>query len=165
MDRIRHILALARRRLVAVVLADSAVVGAIAAALVAALGVIVLKLVPAAGAVAATGVGATGALAIAAAAAFAIAAAVAFLVRRSALPADATLALRVDERLKLDERFTTALALERSDDAYARAAIADAVDKASDPALPARVRAAFPVRWSGHGVWAVALLAIAFAAS
>ena len=45
-------------------------------------------------------------------AALAVTTGVLLAIRRAERPNDATLALRVDERLKLDERFVTALALE-----------------------------------------------------
>ena len=96
-------------------------------ALLAAVAVLVVKLVPGA---AESAMGSTLAVAIASGATLAVGTSIAMLLRRGAIPADVGVALRVDERLKLDERLTTALALERSDDAYARAAIADAVQKA-----------------------------------
>ena len=156
MDRIRKILAIARGRIALAAFVDAFVWGLVAASIVAVLAVVALKLVPGANWGTPAFLGLVGIT-------LAVTTAILMIVRRAERPTDAALALRVDERLRLDERLVTALALERSTDAYARAAVADAVEKASDPALPAKVRAAFPVRVRSHAVWAGALLAGAIA--
>ncbi|MFM2165274.1 MAG: hypothetical protein RL325_1711 [Planctomycetota bacterium] len=157
MDRIRQILRIARRRIAVAAFAEALAGGFIGAAIVAALAVLAIKLVP--------GVDwSTPLFAALCAGALLVATAAVFAFRRRAgadSPDEAGLALRVDERLRLDERLTSALALERSTDAYARAAVADAVEKAGDPALPSRLRAAFPVRFPLHGVFGMLGLALA----
>ena len=77
-------------------------------------------------------------------------------------------ALELDARIGSGERLSTALALSAdetlSSDAFARAAIADAMAYAGDPDLLGRTREAFPVRL-GHRWWvAPALLVAAVAA-
>ena len=156
MDRIRKILAIARGRIALAAFVDAFVWGLVAASIVSVLAVVALKLIPGANWGTPAFLGLVGIT-------LAVTTAILMIVRRAERPTDAALALRVDERLRLDERLVTALALERSTDAYARAAVADAVEKASDPALPAKVRAAFPVRVRSHAVWAGALLAGAIA--
>jgi len=150
MDRIRQILSIARRRIALAAFVEALGAGFVGAAIVAVLAVLAIKLVP--------GVTwTTTVFAALCAASLLLATGAVFAFRRRAssdsrTTGEAGLALRVDERLKLDERLTSAIALERSTDSYARAAVADAVDKASDPALPKRIRAAFPVRFPMHGV-------------
>ncbi|MDA0802622.1 MAG: hypothetical protein O2819_02565 [Planctomycetota bacterium] len=56
-------------------------------------------------------------------------------------------AAEVDERLKLDSRLSSALALAGSDDPFARAAVADGVSCAGDPTLRSRVKRAFDEPW------------------
>lgn len=77
-------------------------------------------------------------------------------------------ALELDARIHSGERFSTALALDADDsaarDAFARAAIADAVAFAKDPDLLGRIREAFPVRLSDRWWAAPALLAAVIAA-
>ena len=157
MDRIRSIISIARRQLLLAGVLDALAAGMVAAAVVAGLAVLAIKLLPGAQ-------WSNGAFAALAGAALVLATGIVYAIRHRATPSEATLALRIDERLRLDERLTSALALERSTDAYARAAVADAVEKASDPALPARVRAAFPIKLGAHAFWAPALLALAAAA-
>ena len=146
MDRIKSLIALARSRERLGLALQAGSVGLLVAAVLLALLVLVAKLVPGTDVPNAAVIGAAfgGGL---------VAAIVAAILRRSAVATDAQLALRIDERLRLQERLTSALALERSTDAYARAAVADAVTVASDPALRAKVRNAFPARVPAH-IWA-----------
>jgi hypothetical protein len=151
MDRIKSLIALARSRERLALALQAGSVGLLVAAVLLALLVLVAKLVPGTDVPNAAVVGAAfgGGL---------VAAIVAAMLRRSAVATDAQLALRIDERLRLQERLTSALAFERSTDAYARAAVADAVTVASDPALRAKVRNAFPARVPAH-VWATTPIA------
>jgi hypothetical protein len=146
MDRIKSLIALARSRERLGLALQAGSVGLLVAAVLLALLVLVAKLVPGTDVPNAAVIGAAfgGGL---------VAAIVAAILRRSAVATDAQLALRIDERLRLQERLTSALAFERSTDAYARAAVADAVTVASDPALRAKVRNAFPARVPAH-IWA-----------
>lgn len=88
----------------------------------------------------------------------ALAAAVGFVRARPYLPSAAQAALELDARIGSSERLATALALSGTPaaegDAFARAAIADAVSYAGDRDLPGRAREAFPVRATGR--WWVA---------
>lgn len=63
----------------------------------------------------------------------------------------ASVVLELDARLGTGERFTTALELEHDDDPFARAAVADAIRLAEGADLPARLRERFaikpPPRW------------------
>ena len=156
MDRIRQVIGMARRRLALAEFVDALVWAVVAASIVAVVALAMVKLVPGAS----WGSGAYFALVGAVLACTIVGI---LFARRRSRPSDETLALRIDERLRLDERLVTALALERSTDAYARAAVADAVDKASDPAVPSRIRAAFPIRVRSHAVWSAPLLALAVA--
>jgi hypothetical protein len=147
MDRIKALITLARSRERFAALVRCAAVGLLVAAILLALLVLVAKVVPGtevpdrAVFIAAAGGGALGLFV-----AWFVPAFVPAFGGRRRPTSDAQLALRIDERLKLDERLTTALAFERSTDSYARAAVADGVAVASDPALRGKVRAAFPVR-------------------
>jgi hypothetical protein len=147
MDRIKALITLARSRERFAALVRCAAVGLLVAAILLALLVLVAKVVPGtevpdrAVFIAAAGGGALGFFV-----AWFVPAFVPAFGGRRRPTSDAQLALRIDERLKLDERLTTALAFERSTDSYARAAVADGVAVASDPALRGKVRAAFPVR-------------------
>ncbi|MCA9295074.1 MAG: hypothetical protein KC983_01130 [Phycisphaerales bacterium] len=64
---------------------------------------------------------------------------------RSRMP-ERSVALAVDDRLELNERLSTALAVERQDDPFARAAVQDAVQAAVDPRNRERTRRLFAVR-------------------
>jgi hypothetical protein len=139
MDRIKALITLARSRERFAALVRCSAVGLLVAAILLALLVLVAKVVPG------TNVP-DRAVFIAAAAGGVLGLIVAAVLGRRRASTDAQLALRIDERLKLEERLTTALAFERSTDSYARAAVADGVAVASDPALRGKVRAAFPVR-------------------
>ena len=55
-------------------------------------------------------------------------------------PSDLAVATVVDDRLKLDDRFATAMHMERRGDHVARAVVQDAVATASDPRTGERVR-------------------------
>ncbi|MEI7878648.1 MAG: hypothetical protein WCI96_12090, partial [Planctomycetota bacterium] len=157
MDSIRKIISIARRQLLLATLLDALAWGLVAGAIVAVFALLALKFLPAAQ-------WSTEIFLALIASALLLTGAVVFALRHRGSPSEVSLALRVDDRLKLEERFTSALALERSTDAYARAAVADAVEKASDPALPARVRAAFAPTISIHTFWSAALIALAIAA-
>lgn len=155
MDRVKSVIHLARSRVRLCRALDAASIALIAVAVVLFLLVAAVKLVP--------GVSVSAGIVFGAAAAVGALAFIAVMaVRRREAPTDAQIALLVDERLRLDERLTSALAFASSTDAYARAAIADAVAVASDKGIPAKVRAAFPVRVPMRGiasVLGVALLA------
>lgn len=84
-----------------------------------------------------------------------VAALVAWILRR---PAALAVAVLVDERLALRERFSTALAFSGSDDPFARAACADAQSAAS----AAKLREHFPIAPTPR--WAFALIAWVLAA-
>ena len=147
MDRIRHILQLARRRDAFASIVSALSWGLLAAAMVAIGAVAVVKLVPSARFAVESVVDATTGVAVnapnassiwtaneltlavlcASVAALLLTTMLLYLVHRHAAPSEAAIALRVDERLKLDERLTSALAFEHATDAYARAAVADAV--------------------------------------
>lgn len=104
----------------------------------------------------------------AAALAVAVGCGIAWLRIQGRRRSDAQVAIELDGRVGSGERLSTALALEADPgsalDPFARAAVADAVRWAADPALAARARAAYPVeipsRW-----WPVpaALCALALA--
>ena len=181
MDRIRHILQLARRRDAFASIVSALSWGLLAAAMVAIGAVGVVKLVPSARFAVESVVDATTGVAVnapkassiwtaneltlavlcASVAALLLTTMLLYLVHRHAAPSEAAIALRVDERLKLDERLTSALAFEHATDAYARAAVADAVDAASKPDIATRVRVAFPIPLAPRGYWSLAALAAA----
>jgi len=93
--------------------------------------------------------------AAAAALASGIACGIAWFMVQGRRRSDAQVAIELDGRVGSGERLATALALESDpatpSDPFARAAMADAVQWASDPGLAARARAAYPVelpaRW------------------
>jgi hypothetical protein len=152
MDKIRALILLARRQLRLAHTAEAVATGLVAAAILAALLTGYAKLSPYAILTSTMFVSAiTGA--------FAVSVIVVLVLRAREAPTEATLALRIDERLHLSERLTTALALERSTDAYARCAVSDAVESASKPDAAKRVKAAFPVRIPDRAYWATSALA------
>jgi len=74
---------------------------------------------------------------------------------------DEEIAAEVDRRLDLRDRFTTALAFRDRDEAFAQAAVADAVRLARLPQTRERVRRFFPVTspkqwWHGPGLGVIA---------
>ena len=152
MDKVRSLILLARARLRRGAIFAAVATGLVAAAVVLALVVAVAKLVP----------GVTmpeAAIYGSAAAAGLIAAIAAWFMRAGTAATDAKIALLLDERLKLDERITSALAFEKSSDVYARAAIADAASIASDSAMRPKVRAAFPAVFPNRGLGGAAAFA------
>jgi tetratricopeptide (TPR) repeat protein len=74
-------------------------------------------------------------------------------------PGERSAAAMADDRLSLESRISTALALHGRTDAFAQAAVADGERVA--PGQFGRVRAAFPLRWPALAPWvpAVALVA------
>ncbi len=79
------------------------------------------------------------------------------------LPSRMQASLLLDERLKLSERFSTTLALEKSDDPFAIAARSESLRAIEG----ANLRGHFPIRLSrgwlyGAGVWMVATLLVLF---
>ncbi len=86
---------------------------------------------------------------------------VAFAVARSGAMTPMSLAVLTDERLGLKERLSTALGVKDRTDAFAQAAVADAVIVAKDPRTRESMSRAFPVRapdssWIGPVVALVA---------
>ena len=152
MDKIRALILLARRQLRLAHTAEAVATGLVAAAILAALLTGYAKLSPYA-------ILTSTMFASAITGAFAVSVIVVLVLRAREAPTEATLALRIDERLHLSERLTTALALERSTDAYARCAVSDAVESASKPDAAKRVKAAFPVRIPDRAYWATSALA------
>ena len=152
MDKIRALILLARRQLRLAHAAEAVATGLVAAAILAALLTGYAKLSPYA-------ILTSTMFASAITGAFAVSVIVVLVLRAREAPTEATLALRIDERLHLSERLTTALALERSTDAYARCAVSDAVESASKPDAAKRVKAAFPVRIPDRAYWATSALA------
>ena len=152
MDKIRALILLARRQLRLAHAAEAVATGLVAAAILAALLTGYAKLSPYA-------ILTSTMFASAITGAFAVSVIVVLSLRAREAPTEATLALRIDERLHLSERLTTALALERSTDAYARCAVSDAVESASKPDAAKRVKAAFPVRIPDRAYWATSALA------
>jgi hypothetical protein len=152
MDKIRALILLARRQLRLAHTAEAVATGLVAAAILAALLTGYAKLSPHA-------ILTSTMFASAITGAFAVSVIVVLSLRAREAPTEATLALRIDERLHLSERLTTALALERSTDAYARCAVSDAVESASKPDAAKRVKAAFPVRIPDRAYWATSALA------
>ena len=150
MDRIRSLVAMARRRLfLEAWLRASWVAAAVALGVVAAL-VLERRLLGFSGAVAWW---ASGAAWFVAAMLFAPAAAAVFgWVRvRAHARTDEQVAIELDGRIGSGERFATAIALERAGgaataDPFAKAAIADAVAYAARPEVAGRAKGAFPVR-------------------
>ncbi|MCH2148558.1 MAG: hypothetical protein MK095_03915 [Phycisphaerales bacterium] len=76
-------------------------------------------------------------------------------------PSDLAVATVVDDRLKLDDRFATAIHMERRGDPIARAVVQDAVATASDPRTGEQVRRTF--RPGAPGGWWMAPLLLAMA--
>ena len=151
MDTVRSLIRVARARLRLASMLEAIGIGLVAAAVVLALLVVVVKLVP--------GVAVPdGALYGAVAAGGAIASLSAWFAGRRSAKSDPEVALLIDEKLKLEERLTSALAFERSTDMYARAAISDAASVASDASMRPKVRAAFPVRFPNRGLAGAAAL-------
>ena len=149
LDPIRKLLSVASSRLAMSRALEGVAWGCVAAAAVLSLVVIASKFVP-------DFVVPWGALAIGLGVAV-LATAVVF--SRIAAASERSIALLVDERLGLDERFISAIALEDSQDPFARAAVADALQLAADPALTRKIRKAFPLAMQHRGWYA--LLAIA----
>ena len=76
-------------------------------------------------------------------------------------PSDLAVATVVDDRLKLDDRFATAMHMERRGDPVARAVVQDAAATASDPRTGERVRRTF--RPVAPGGWWMAPVLLAMA--
>jgi len=73
---------------------------------------------------------------------------------------EVSLAVAVDQRLGLKERFATAVQVARNDDPFAVAAVADATGAANDPTIARRVREAFRPQ-APRGWWLTPLVALA----
>jgi hypothetical protein len=167
MDRIRSLVAMARRRLfLEAWLRASWIAAAIALAIVPVL-VLERRLIGLSGGIAWWAAGLSW-FASAILAAIAVAAAIGWLRVRARVRSDEQVAIELDGRIGSGERLATAIALERSGaasvDPFAAAAIADAIAYAARPEVARRAAGAFPVgappRW-----WAVpAALAAACAA-
>ena len=69
-------------------------------------------------------------------------------------------AVEADERLGLEGRLASALALESRSDAFAQAAVQDAERAARDPALRAMVRRVFALRWPRSTPWIPVVAAV-----
>ena len=69
-------------------------------------------------------------------------------------------AVEADERLGLEGRLASALALESRSDAFAQAAVQDAERVARDPALRAMVRRVFALRWPRSTPWIPVVAAV-----
>ena len=69
-------------------------------------------------------------------------------------------AVEADERLGLEGRLASALALENRSDAFAQAAVQDAERAARDPALRAMVRRVFALRWPRSTPWVPVVAAV-----
>lgn len=69
-------------------------------------------------------------------------------------------AVEADERLGLEGRLASALALENRPDAFAQAAVQDAERAARDPALRAMVRRVFALRWPRSTPWIPVVAAV-----
>jgi len=76
-------------------------------------------------------------------------------------PDETEVALAVDERLDLDERLSTALAVGSKDDPFARAAVLDAVAVASDPRTKERTKRLFAVQPPAGWWWSPSLVLVA----
>ncbi|MFZ9915825.1 MAG: hypothetical protein ACO3IB_10900, partial [Phycisphaerales bacterium] len=161
MDSIRRLISIARAQIRLAMFVDALATALVAVAAIALLVLLAEKLVPGV----LDGEPRTAHLAFGAALVAALAAGLvaALAMRRARKSDDATVALRIDARLGLEERLTTALALEKSSDSYARAAVADAIEVSSKPDMPSKVRRAFPVRTPAHLFWALAAVAAAVA--
>ena len=163
MDRIRSLVALARLRLLLQewMLASWFVLSIVA-------GVVLLIIIErrVIGASAAIGVPSRSAMWLVGSIAFAcgLAALIGWLQVRARQQTMEQVALELDARIGSGERLSTALALSAdetlSSDAFARAAIADAVAYAGDPDLIGRTREAFPVRL-GDRWWVAPSLLVA----
>ena len=70
-----------------------------------------------------------------------------------------SVAVAVDSRLGLEDRFSTAVQVEDRDDPFAVAAVADAARVASDPGIKARVVTAFRPD-APHGWWLASILLV-----
>ncbi|MCE2882467.1 MAG: hypothetical protein LW636_08940, partial [Planctomycetaceae bacterium] len=161
MDSIRRLISIARAQIRLSMFVDALATALVAVAAIALLVLLAEKLVPGV----LDGEPRTAHLAFGAALVAALAAGLvaALAMRRARKSDDATVALRIDARLGLEERLTTALALEKSIDSYARAAVADAIEVASKSDMPSKVRRAFPVRTPAHLFWALTAVAAAVA--
>ena len=167
MDRIRSLVALARNRLLLQEwIRASWTVAAVTVAIV----LLVIIERRTIGASAALGVPSRSAMWLVASIALGcgLAAVIGWLRVRALRQTFEQVALEVDARIHSGERLSTALALAADssavDDAFARAAIADAVVFAGDPDLPGRIREVFPVRLVGRW-WVAPLLLVAVIAS
>ena len=69
-------------------------------------------------------------------------------------------AVEADERLGLEGRLASALALESRSDAFAQAAVQDAERATRDPALRAMVRRVFALRWPRSTPWIPVVAAV-----
>ena len=105
MDSIRKIISIARRQLLLATLLDALAWGLVAGAIVAVFALLALKFLHAAQ-------WSTEIFLALIASALLLTGAVVFALRHRGSPSEVSLALRVDDRLKLEERFTSALALD-----------------------------------------------------
>lgn len=147
MDRIRSLVATARRRLLMEAWLSYALqAGVIVAALLLVL-ILERRITGASGKLGVPsgwdGVAIWVAIALGA---FAVAAAFGAWRARRAVRNEASAALELDARLVSGERFTTALELENDPDPFAKAAVADAVQYATTPAVAEAVRERFAVK-------------------
>ena len=83
--------------------------------------------------------------------------AITWAIWRRPKPPDAAVA--IDDRLKLKEKFSTALYVRASADPFAKAAVLDAENTAEK----VRLEKQFPVSFPTGGAWAVALIALVIA--
>ena len=167
MERIHMLAGIARRRLFLQAWVDASLPVAAVAAAVLLVAILERRMVGWSSAIGVPGSG-WGWLLLALAGVALVAAATGFVRARPRLPSAAQAALELDGRIGSSERLATALALAGTPaadaDAFARAAIADAVAFAGDRDLPGRAREAFPVRASGRW-WVAPAVAAACAAS
>ena len=168
MDRIRQLIAIARRRQKLRLFVADLGNGLVAAAILGVLLVLFAKFAPQS-AFASENAPRGWAFVAILAAAVALTVIILMVLRafrgvHAQVASDELQALAIDRELKLDERLVSALHLERSQDAFARAAVADAVEVASKPEMPAKVRAAFPVPIAQRAWWSLAAIAAAVAA-
>jgi hypothetical protein len=77
------------------------------------------------------------------------------LIRR---PGPDEAAIAIDQELRLDEKFSTALKMRRSNDAFAKAVVLDAETTANN----VHVRNSFPIAFPRIGLWAMLLVVLAF---
>lgn len=154
MDRIRALIAQARRRLASTAFFAGVHVAAVVLAALALAAVLAAKASPA------IVVPWLWVLPLMATAAIAAGLVRARRARRETLE----VALAIDHRLGLNERLATAIACGDRDDAFARVAVDDAITTAADPTLSARVRKNFAIAAPRGWWWSPVLAGLAFAA-